>query len=86
MREIADADLVLYLGGGFQPALEDAIDSTSAHAVDLLDAVETRDGEEEEHGVDPHVWLDPVRYAAIAERIGEELDRRPRGGARSRPG
>ncbi len=77
IRAIADADRVLYLGGGFQPALEDAIDSTSAHAVDLLDAVETRAGDEEEHGVDPHVWLDPIRYAAIAERIGEELDRRP---------
>ncbi len=25
---------------------------------------------------DPHVWLDPTRYAAIAERIGEELGRR----------
>jgi len=69
IREIADADLVLYLGGGFQPAIEDAIDSTSAHAVDLLDAVETKE--------DPHVWLDPVRYATIAERIGEELNRRP---------
>jgi zinc transport system substrate-binding protein len=85
IRALADADLVLFLGGGFQPALEDAIDSISAHAVDLLDAVETREGdehqehegEEEEHGVDPHVWLDPIRYAAIAERIGEELDRRP---------
>lgn len=69
IREIARAGLVLYLGGGFQPAIEDAIDSTSAPAVDLLDAVETKD--------DPHVWLDPVRYAAIAVRIGEELDRRP---------
>jgi zinc transport system substrate-binding protein len=76
IRTLADADLVLYLGGGFQPALEDAIASTSAHAVDLLDAVELRRGGEE-HGGDPHVWLDPVRYAAIAERIGEELDRRP---------
>ena len=74
---IADADLVLYFGEGFQPALEDAIDSTSAHGVDLLDAVATRTDSEEEHGVDPHVWLDPVRYAAIAERIGEELGRRP---------
>ena len=27
-------------------------------------------------GHDPHVWLDPVRYAAIAERIGKELGRR----------
>jgi zinc transport system substrate-binding protein len=76
IRAIADADRVLYLGGGFQPALEDAIDSTSAHAVDLLDAVETREGDDEEHSPDPHVWLDPIRYAAIAERIGEELDSR----------
>lgn len=67
IRAIAGADLVLYLGEDFQPAIEDAIVSTSAHAVDLLDG----------HGVDPHVWLDPVRYAAIAARIGEELDRRP---------
>ena len=82
VRSIADADLVLYFGEGFQPSLEDAIGSTSAHAVDLLDAVETRAGDEDEHGADehgadPHVWLDPVRYAGIAERIGEELDRRP---------
>ncbi len=68
IRTIADADLVFYLGHDFQPALEDAIDSTSAHAVDLLGTTETSD---------PHVWLDPIRYAAIAERIGEELDRRP---------
>ena len=75
VRTIADARLVLYLGEGFQPSLEDAIDSTSARAVDLLDAVTTRAGGEDEHGVDPHVWLDPVRYAAIATRIGKELDR-----------
>jgi zinc transport system substrate-binding protein len=68
IRTIADADLVLYLGQGFQPALEDAITSTSANAVDLLEANEKND---------PHVWLDPIRYAAIAERIGKELDRRP---------
>ena len=74
IRRIGDADLVLYLGGGFQPALEDAIEAASANAVDLLDAVETSGGEEE-HGIDPHVWLDPARYAAIAERIGEELGR-----------
>ena len=77
IRTIADADLVLYLGGGFQPALEDAIDSASAQGVNLLDAVETSEGGEAEDGVDPHVWLDPVRYAAIAERIGEELGRGP---------
>ncbi len=74
VRTIADAKLVLYLGESFQPSLEDAIDSTSAHAVDLLDTVATRAGQHE-HAVDPHVWLDPIRYAAIAVRIGKELDR-----------
>lgn len=75
IQTIGSAEVVLYLGSGFQPALEKAIDSTSAKGVDLLDAVETHEGGEEEHGVDPHVWLDPIRYAVIAERIGKELDR-----------
>ena len=75
IRTIGDAKVVLYLGSGFQPALEKAIDSTSAHGLDLLAAVETHAGGEEEHAVDPHVWLDPIRYSVIAERIGAELDR-----------
>jgi zinc transport system substrate-binding protein len=75
IRTIGSAEVVLYLGSEFQPTLEKAIDSTAAHGVDLLDAVETHEGGEEEHGVDPNVWLDPIRYAAIAERIGKELDR-----------
>jgi zinc transport system substrate-binding protein len=74
IQTIAEADVVLYLGSGFQSGLEKAIDSTSANAVDLLTAVDTHEGDEDEHGVDPHVWLDPIRYAAIAERIGEALD------------
>jgi zinc transport system substrate-binding protein len=66
VRAIGEADLVLYVRG-FQPSLEAAIDSTSAHAVDLLGAAVT----------DPHFWLDPVRYAAVADRIAQELSRRP---------
>ena len=76
IKTIGSAEIVLYLGSGFQPALEKAIDSTSAHGVDLLDAVATHEGGEEGHGVDPHIWLDPIRYAAIAKRIGTELDRK----------
>jgi zinc transport system substrate-binding protein len=76
IQTIGRADVVLYLGSGFQPALEKAIDSTSAEGVDLLDTVETHAGGEEEHGVDPHVWLDPIRYSVMAERIGKELDRK----------
>lgn len=29
----------------------------------------------EENGSDPHVWLDPVRYAQIAEGVGKQLQK-----------
>ena len=60
VETIRDAELVVYIGGGFQPALEDAIASREGRALDLL-----RDGEE------PHVWLDPIRFAQAVERIAE---------------
>ena len=64
--EIGEADLVLYLGGGFMPAVEDAAAESDA-AVDLL-AGETLLG-----GADPHIWLDPERYARLVHRIGAAL-------------
>ena len=72
VERVRDADLVLYLGQGFQPALEDAAEGNDA-AVDLLEGLELREGEEGEDALDPHVWLDPVRFAQVVERIGAEL-------------
>jgi zinc transport system substrate-binding protein len=72
---VRSADLVLYLGGGFQPALERAVDGSGGRAVDLLEGLSLRAGEGEERSRDPHVWLDPVRFAAIAGRIGDALGR-----------
>jgi zinc transport system substrate-binding protein len=69
-ERVRSADVVLYLGEGFQPALEEAAGETSGEAVDLLEGVEVREG-------DPHVWLDPVRFADITRRLGEELGARP---------
>ncbi len=31
--------------------------------------------EEEEHALDPHVWLDPVKYAEIAEGVAEAFEK-----------
>jgi zinc transport system substrate-binding protein len=63
---ITDADLVLYLRG-FQPALDDAVDE---HGDDhALNALKSSDP----NGDDPHVWLDPARYSAIAEAVTERL-------------
>jgi len=65
---IREADLVLLLGRDFQPQLEDAA-GDGENVVRLLEtpglALRPDD--------DPHVWLDPLRYARIVTRIGETL-------------
>lgn len=72
---ILDAGLLLYLGGGFQPGVEELAARRDGPSVDLLAAVDTLPGEqdEEHEEVDPHVWLDPLRYATIVERVGEAM-------------
>jgi zinc transport system substrate-binding protein len=72
VERVRDAHLVLYLGQGFQPALEEAAEGDDS-AVDLLDGLDLREGEKGEDARDPHVWLDPVRFAQVVERIGAEL-------------
>jgi zinc transport system substrate-binding protein len=73
VERVRAADVVLLLGGGFQPALEDAAESAHGEVVDLLDGLELVPGEGDT--ADPHVWLDPVRYAAVVRRIGIVLER-----------
>jgi zinc transport system substrate-binding protein len=62
VETIHDAELVIYIGGGFQPALEEAVDSREGRSLDLL-----RPGE------DPHIWLDPRRFAQAVERIARSV-------------
>jgi zinc transport system substrate-binding protein len=65
---VREADLVLLLGRGFQPQLEDAT-GDGDNVVLLLDTP----GLEVHSDDDPHVWLDPVRYAKVVDRIGQAL-------------
>jgi zinc transport system substrate-binding protein len=82
------ADAVIYLGSGFQPSLEKEIDGLPArvHRVDLLlgqvllpvtgplaGTEGNMDGEAIGDRLDPHVWLDPVRMAAMAEEVAAAL-------------
>jgi zinc transport system substrate-binding protein len=69
VADIQQADVVLYLGHGFQPAVADAVDGAHGHVVDFLSGLPLRAG-------DPHVWLDPVLYSRIVRRVGSVL-RRP---------
>jgi len=87
VERVRSAAVVLYFGSGFQPGLERAVEGADGETIDLLGGLDLRmggapDEHEAEHaeerarkGVDPHVWLDPVRYAQIVERIGTILDR-----------
>jgi len=80
VQTVADADVVLYLGRGFQPALERAVDHAEGRAVDLLAGQTLLPAPDGESSADPHVWLDPVRFAATVERIGRALERPVRAG------
>jgi zinc transport system substrate-binding protein len=63
IETIRDAEAVFYLGGGFMPALEDAV-AGNERAIDLLD----------HETPDPHVWLDPLQVVAIALSMAAELE------------
>jgi zinc transport system substrate-binding protein len=68
VEEILDADLVLYVGEGFQPAVEEVAAESSGESIDALEGLQLRNG-------DPHVWLDPMLFAQVVERIGAQLGR-----------
>ena len=68
---IEDADLVLYLGGGFQPAVEEVAERRSAGSIDLLAELPLQKGEGGD--VDPHFWLDPTLLAAAVGPVERAL-------------
>ena len=70
VADLRDAGLVLLLGDGFQPQLEDA----AGDGESVLRALETPGLGLLAEG-DAHVWLDPLRYALVVERIGVALSR-----------
>jgi zinc transport system substrate-binding protein len=78
VEAIAEADLVLFLGAGFQPGIEDAIGEAQGAVVDALEAVPTEPAPAEEAGegltTDPHIWLDPGRFAGVVEAVAAALE------------
>jgi zinc transport system substrate-binding protein len=88
--QLQESDAVLYLKG-LQPAVDDAVAQseikTKIDAASLTSleehgdevgghAAEHDDHEHEElSGKDPHVWLDPVKYAEIAKGVGAAFEK-----------
>ncbi|MFD6426295.1 metal ABC transporter substrate-binding protein [Streptomyces sp. NPDC060198] len=57
---------------------------THGAEVDGHDHASSEDGSSEEHdeaGRDPHIWLDPVKYAEVAEGVGKSLAKADPGNA-----
>jgi zinc transport system substrate-binding protein len=61
--EVLDAKVVFELGHGFQPAVEQAAEQRDGATVQLLPRGTK----------DPHIWLDPVRMAAIVRTVQRDL-------------
>ncbi|MDT3395634.1 metal ABC transporter substrate-binding protein [Streptomyces sp. B1866] len=86
---LGEAGLVVYLKG-VQPSVDEAVEQAKPKHVaeatsytTLEDHGTEVDGhghdEHEDHGedagADPHVWLDPVRYAEVAKGVGKALEK-----------
>jgi zinc transport system substrate-binding protein len=69
VSRLHSAGLVLLLGHGFQPAVEEAAGGGD-RVVRLLETPGLR-----LHDDDPHVWLDPVRYGLLVRRVAAALHR-----------
>ena len=77
IEAIDTADVVLYLGGGFQPAVEDAIGDAAGRAIDVsgpsgrspFPTARAMRG----LTADPHVWLDPALYEQVVEQVRAAL-------------
>jgi zinc transport system substrate-binding protein len=68
--DVSGAEVLLYIGDGFQPALEDVVSEVDGETIDALEEVEVlRSGEQ----IDPHVWLDPHRLSRIAGVVAARL-------------
>lgn len=68
MRSIEGADLVVLSGAGLEHFMESALSSVSQDKqVDSSVSIELIDD-------DPHIWLDPERYAQQAENVGAALE------------
>lgn len=81
---VVDADLVVYLSG-FQAAVDTAVqteapatgwDVASAASLSLTYEPTSEYAVKPQQPItDPHFWLDPTRYAAVAKALAVELER-----------
>lgn len=70
--DLIDAGLVVLMGRGFQPAVEDVAADRDAGTISVLADLAATSALED-RSLDPHVWLDPHLLAAIVQLVADGL-------------
>jgi zinc transport system substrate-binding protein len=78
VERIQGSSVLLYLGGGFQPAVDRALETVEGPGLlskDVTDGIPRSPGAPEEGvpGLDPHVWLDPQLAREMSSNIEDTL-------------
>ncbi|MGP4045084.1 metal ABC transporter substrate-binding protein [Streptomyces sp. 2A115] len=68
---VAQSEIKTKIDTATLSTLEDHGSTGHAHEGEEEPAAE----EEEESGLDPHIWLDPVKYAEVAEGVGKAFEK-----------
>jgi zinc transport system substrate-binding protein len=68
---VAQSEIKTKIDAASLTTLEEHGNEVGGHAAEHDD----EHGEEESGGKDPHIWLDPVRYAEVAEGVGKAFEK-----------
>ncbi|MGW0335844.1 zinc ABC transporter substrate-binding protein [Streptomyces sp. NPDC003011] len=72
-KAVAQADVKTKIDAATLTKLEDHGDVEHEHEGE--EAAAEEHAEEEEHALDPHIWLDPVKYAEVAEGVATSFEK-----------
>ena len=77
VRKVSDADLLVYIGQGFQPA----VDKLVPEVANTLDVLTVRPPGT--RAKDPHIWLDPILMVGITDTVADGLAKVDPGNAKT---
>jgi zinc transport system substrate-binding protein len=69
--EVMSANVIVLIGGGFQPQVESSARQSKGRVVDVGEGLTTRPSNKEGLVSDPHFWLDPISLARAASRVAD---------------
>ncbi|HYO00067.1 MAG TPA: metal ABC transporter substrate-binding protein [Actinomycetota bacterium] len=69
VRRISEADLLVYIGQGFQPAVDELVPEVA----NTLDVLTVRPPGARVN--DPHIWLDPILMVGITDTVADALSK-----------